>query len=123
MANNLFINILALNFIIDEYTKINNYSTSAIINHSFFAHISIVERKLIFDESGLKAFAQRLKEVRKIKNFSQEELAYKSGLSLSQIARIETAKTNPTLSTIFRIARTMEVKLPELFDFSLPYEK
>jgi transcriptional regulator with XRE-family HTH domain len=82
-----------------------------------------VERKLIFDETGLGAFAKRLKEVRKLKNFSQEELAYKSGLSLSQIARIETAKTNPTLSTIFRIARTMDIKLSEFFDFVLPPEK
>ena len=82
-----------------------------------------MERKLIFDETGLGAFAKRLKEVRKLKNFSQEELAYKSGLSLSQIARIETAKTNPTLSTIFRIARTMDIKLSEFFDFVLPPEK
>jgi transcriptional regulator with XRE-family HTH domain len=82
-----------------------------------------MERKLIFDEEGLKAFAQRLKEERKKKNISQEELAYKSGLTLSQIARIETAKINPTLSTIFKIARTLEVKLWELFHFELPPEK
>lgn len=84
--------------------------------------ISFVERKLIFDESGLRAFARRLKEIRKMKNFSQEDLAYKSGLSLSQIARIETARTNPTLSTIFKIARTMDIHLPELFQFELPPE-
>jgi transcriptional regulator with XRE-family HTH domain len=81
-----------------------------------------VERKLIFDEAGLRAFALRLKEVRKMKHFTQEELAYQSGLALSQIARIETARTNPTLSTIFRIARTMDVKLQELFHFDLPPE-
>lgn len=77
-------------------------------------------RKLIFDEQGLKCFAQHLKELRKVNNISQEELAYKSGLSLSQIARIETARTNPTLSTIFCIARSMNVKLTVLFDFELP---
>lgn len=88
----------------------------------FFAEIPFVERKLIFDEKGLKAFAARLKEMRKLKDFSQEELAYKSGLSLSQIARIETARTNPTLSTIFRIVRTLNVNLWELFHFDLPAE-
>lgn len=82
-----------------------------------------MERKLIFDEKGLRAFAQRLKEIRKIKNLSQEELAFRSGLTLSQIARIETVKTNPTLSTVFRIARTMNVKLSELFDFDLLPDK
>ena len=79
-----------------------------------------MERKFIFDEAGLKAFAKRLKEVRKIKNFSQEELALSADLSLSQIARIETARINPTLSTIFRIARTLDIELSELFDFKLP---
>jgi transcriptional regulator with XRE-family HTH domain len=88
----------------------------------FFMEISFVERKLIFDENGLKVFALRLKEMRKLKQFSQEDLAYKSGLSLSQIARIETARTNPTLSTIFRIARTLEVNLWDLFHFDLPQE-
>lgn len=78
-----------------------------------------MERKVIFDEKGLKAFADRLKEVRKIKNLTQEELAYKSGISLSQIARIETAKINPTLSTIFKIARTLDIKLSELFNFEI----
>ena len=79
-----------------------------------------MKRKLIFDEPGLQAFAQRLKTVRRAKNLTQEELAAKSGLTLSQIARIETARTNPTLSTIFRIIRTMEIKPSELFDFELP---
>jgi transcriptional regulator with XRE-family HTH domain len=81
-----------------------------------------VERKFIFDEAGLKAFAKRLKEVRKMKKLSQEELALRAELTLSQIARIETARINPTLSTIFRIARTLDIELSELFDFTLPVE-
>ena len=81
------------------------------------------KRKLIFDENGLKAFAERLKELRTDKGFTQEKLAYGSGLTLSQIARIETVRTNPTLSTVFKIARTMKVPLSDLFDFKLPKEK
>jgi transcriptional regulator with XRE-family HTH domain len=77
-------------------------------------------RKLIFDEPGLKAFAEQLKKVRKEKGFTQEELAYQSELSLSQIARIETYKINPTLSTIFQISRTLKVPLSKLFEFALP---
>ncbi|MCC6690446.1 MAG: helix-turn-helix transcriptional regulator [Bacteroidia bacterium] len=77
-------------------------------------------RVLIFDEKGLKAFAKHLKTIRQKKGFTQEELAYQSGLSLSQIARIETFRINPTLSTIFTIARTLKVPLYELFHFDLP---
>jgi len=81
-----------------------------------------VKRQLIFDRQGLQAFADQLKKVRKQKKMTQEDLAYQSDLSLSQIARIETARINPTLSTVFKIARTMEVELKEMFDFELEKE-
>ena len=74
------------------------------------------KRKLIFDEVGINAFALRLKKLRKEHNFTQEQLAFESGLSLSQIARIETAKINPTLSTLIVIAKAMDIKLSELCD-------
>ena len=64
--------------------------------------------------------AKRLKEIRSEKGLSQEELAYRSEITLSQIARIETVRINPTVSTIFKIARTLEVPLNELFNFELP---
>ncbi|MDI6049919.1 helix-turn-helix transcriptional regulator [Flavobacterium sp. XS2P24] len=76
-------------------------------------------RILIFDEEGLQSLAKRLKEVRSEKKMSQEDLAGKCDITLSQIARIETAKTNPTVSTIFKIARGLEVSPKELFDFEL----
>jgi transcriptional regulator with XRE-family HTH domain len=78
-----------------------------------------VKRKLIYDEEGLKLLAQTLKRVRAKRNYTQEDLAYESGLSLSQIARIETVKINPTVSTIFRIARTLDVDVSDLFEFKL----
>lgn len=54
------------------------------------------------------------------KGYSQRQLAFETGIALSQIARIETARTNPTLSTVFIIARVLDVSLSELFDFTLP---
>jgi transcriptional regulator with XRE-family HTH domain len=79
-----------------------------------------VERKLIFDEISLKLFAEKLKQVRKEKGFTQEELAFCAELALSQIARIETFKINPTLSTIFAIARALKIRPSVLFDFDIP---
>ncbi|MDL2141793.1 helix-turn-helix transcriptional regulator [Flavobacterium tructae] len=76
-------------------------------------------RKLIFDQEGLELLAKRLKEIRAEKRISQEELAYRSEITLSQIARIETVRINPTVSTIFKIARTLDIPLSELFDFKL----
>lgn len=82
------------------------------------------DRKLIFDEEGIKAFAIQLKKIRIREGYSQNQLAFESGLSLSQIARIETARINPTISTVFALARTLNVPLSDLFDFELsPKEK
>jgi transcriptional regulator with XRE-family HTH domain len=78
-----------------------------------------VKRTTIFDEQGLAAFAEKLKEVRKARNETQESLSNKSGVTLSQIARIETVKINPSLSTIFALARALKVKPRDLFDFTL----
>lgn len=75
-----------------------------------------MKRKQIFDEEGVNAFAKRLKEVRKFKGYTQERLAFEADIELSQIARIETSRINPTLSTILRIAKTLGVHPKELFD-------
>lgn len=83
----------------------------------------ISKRVLIYDAEGLKLLAKTLKEVRAKQGFTQEDLAYESGLSLSQIARIETVKINPTVSTMFSIARTLNVPVSDLFDFKLAKKK
>ena len=79
----------------------------------------ILPRKFTFDEEGLKLLAKRLKEIHADKGLTQEELAYRAELTLFQIARIETIKTNPTISTLFQIIRTLEISPSELFNFEL----
>lgn len=81
------------------------------------------KRKLIFDQGGLKSFALQLKKIRAAQGLTQEQLAFEAGIALSQVARIETARINPSLSTIFAIARTLDIPLSQLFSFELPPEK
>lgn len=69
------------------------------------------------DEKVLLSFGRNLQKIRKKQNITQEELAYESGISLSQIARIETGRINPTLCTLITIAKTLKIKAPELLDF------
>lgn len=78
-----------------------------------------IARIKVYDKEGLALLANKLKELRAKKGFTQEDLAYESGITLSQIARIETNKANPTVSTIFVIARTLNVSVSDLFDFKL----
>ncbi|TAK31068.1 MAG: XRE family transcriptional regulator [Chloroflexota bacterium] len=45
---------------------------------------------------------------------SQEKLAFETGMDLTSINEIETARRNPTLRTIVKIARALEVTPAEV---------
>ncbi len=69
------------------------------------------------EEIILGAFAKHLKKVRKELGYTQESLAGKADMDLSHIAKIETCKRNPKLSTLVQIARAMEIPLTALTNF------
>ena len=66
------------------------------------------------DQEILDKFAKRMRELRKAANLTQEQLSYKSGLTLSQIARIETGRVNSTVCTIVVLAKALEIEPSEL---------
>lgn len=65
----------------------------------------------------MEKLGNSLREARKRLGISQEELSHRSGLTLSQIARIETAKINASISTVYVLANAMGMKVSELVDF------
>jgi transcriptional regulator with XRE-family HTH domain len=69
------------------------------------------------DERFIKRFGQRLRELRKERNLSQEELAWQTGFELSQIGRIERGEINTSISHVAAIAKVLKVKPEELFKF------
>jgi transcriptional regulator with XRE-family HTH domain len=71
------------------------------------------------DKNVLKAFGIHLQLTRKSLGFTQESLAYNAELSLSQIARLETGRGNPTLCTLITIANTLGIEPKVLLDFTV----
>jgi transcriptional regulator with XRE-family HTH domain len=69
--------------------------------------------------SYLKALGKQLKKLRKEQGFTQQQLAFESGLELSQISRIERGIINTSVSQLFIICKTLEIHPKELFDFNL----
>lgn len=67
----------------------------------------------------IKAFGNKLKELRIEKKFSQEELANSSDVPISQIGRIERGEINTTISTIYAISQALEIEITELFSFEI----
>lgn len=69
------------------------------------------------DNTFIKKFGQRLRDIRKTKGISQEDLAWKTGFELSQIGRIERGEVNTSISHIAAIAKALKITPKELFDF------
>ena len=61
-------------------------------------------------------FGNRVRELRKLKSFSQEELAYRANLHRTYIGMIERAEKNITLKNIEKISKALEVKISYFFD-------
>jgi transcriptional regulator with XRE-family HTH domain len=63
----------------------------------------------------LIAFGDRVRELRKEKGLSQEELSYKTDLHRTYIGMIERAEKNITLTNIEKIAKALDVDIKKLF--------
>lgn len=68
------------------------------------------------DKSLLIKFGSRLKEVRKLKNMSQNDLALEADIEKSQVYRIENGITNPTFTSIINLAKALNINPKILFD-------
>lgn len=69
------------------------------------------------NDKAIKAFGNHLKKIRKELGVSQEELAYRTELELSQIGRIERGVINTSISNVFLIAEVLNIPPKVLFDF------
>ena len=65
-----------------------------------------------------KKIALKVKFERLKKDFSQEELALKAGLSRNAIWKIETVRVSPTVETLDKIANALGLDFSTLVDIS-----
>lgn len=63
----------------------------------------------------LVAFGDKVRQIRKEKGISQEELSYKADLHRTYIGMIERAEKNLTLTNIEKIAKALDVDIKSLF--------
>jgi len=63
-----------------------------------------------------KAFGLRVAEIRRRQNISQEAFAFKCSLHRTYIGTIERGEKSPTLNTIEKLAKGLNVPIVELFN-------
>ena len=66
-------------------------------------------------EKVYEIIGKRIVKMRNQKNMSQERLAIESGIDRSHMGFIEQGRRKPTLYTLFKISKSLNVSLEELF--------
>lgn len=62
-----------------------------------------------------KEIGKRIIKARNTKGVSQEKLATESGIDRSHMGFIEQGRRKPTLSTLYKVAKSLDISLEQLF--------
>ncbi|MCD7879247.1 MAG: helix-turn-helix domain-containing protein [Candidatus Gastranaerophilales bacterium] len=65
---------------------------------------------------NLELIGHRIKEIRKSKKISQEKLAEMVSMNTRSILRLENAQTIPTLDTLDKIAKALDININYFFE-------
>ncbi|MCM8772251.1 MAG: helix-turn-helix domain-containing protein [Candidatus Omnitrophica bacterium] len=63
-----------------------------------------------------KKLGEKIRKIRKSKSFTQEELAWKTGVSPNFIGFIERGEKKPSIETLLKIGEALEVPVSKFFE-------
>ena len=69
-------------------------------------------------ESLQKNIGLRIKQLRLQKDISQQDLAAQCNFEKSNMSRLEAGVVNPTAHTLLKIAKSLNIDIKEIFDFT-----
>ncbi len=68
------------------------------------------------DDPAVTHFGTTLRAARERLGLTQEEVAQRSGVHVTEVSRMETGKRDPKISTLRKLAKAVEVKPGQLLD-------
>jgi transcriptional regulator with XRE-family HTH domain len=68
------------------------------------------------DSELAKSLGARIRKLREERNVSQQDLAAMCNFDKSNMARVESGRTNPTFLTLYKISIALKVSLSHLLD-------
>jgi len=63
-----------------------------------------------------RVFGDRVRELRAARDWSQEEMGEACDLHWTYIGGIERGERNPTLESVYKVAKGLKIKISDLFD-------
>ena len=67
------------------------------------------------DNKLLIKLGEKIKKIRISKNLTQNELAMECDFEKARLSRIESGHSNPTIRTLFKISKALDIPMEELF--------
>ena len=77
----------------------------------------IIADNFKMDKQLLKKLALRIKELRKIKGYTQDDLSVLSNIARSTLGNIETASNDITFSKLNQLSKAFDMSLSEFLNF------
>jgi len=74
------------------------------------------------DEALLKLIGNRIRELRKERNLSLRDVAFRIGMEPSNLSVIENGRSNPQILTYARIASALSVELSSIFVIEFDFQ-
>lgn len=63
------------------------------------------------------AVGKRIRDIRILKDITQQDLAAKCNFEKSNMSRLESGRANATISTLEIVSKALDVNIVELFNF------
>lgn len=94
----------------------NNYNLPNNERLKRIAELGRISIEELMQETSSLKIGDRIKELRKEKGFTQNELAEFSGLSRSYLSDVENSRKNPSVETVEKLAESFGMKLVIRFE-------
>lgn len=85
-------------------------------NLNLKSHIDAGDNKKL-RQDFTERLSRRLREIRKAKRITQQELAERAGLHLTYVGHLEAGKYHPTVFVMWKLAKALGIGLDELINF------
>jgi transcriptional regulator with XRE-family HTH domain len=63
-----------------------------------------------------KLLGSKIRSIRNAKQLTIEKVAFDAGMEYTQLSRIEHGKINTSVYHIYKISKSLEIRMPDLFN-------
>jgi HTH-type transcriptional regulator / antitoxin HipB len=90
---------------------VKEYKTLSELEDKYYGKIGTPEREQYEFELSMDILGEKLKQIRKDRKLTQEQLGKMIGVQKAQISKLESGNNSATISTVLKVFRAMKAKV------------